>query len=200
MTLPTPGESRHRDGPRAPILRPHTGSYRRQSLGNHKQRRPLRGQRTPRALQARRPVGPGWSRSACKQTATIWNKAGASSHPGRAAAPRVPQPAGSLLYELPAGHLDRQPGELVFLARLGVARACQGRGRRRTCPATASSAQLGRSRGDAAQPLGQGEGAVGLCAVGEEAAGLPAQMAVSGQRQIRRVGWRPRPTARGAGW
>jgi len=175
MTLPTPGESRHRDGPRAPILRPHTGSYRRQSLGNHKQRRPLRGQRTPRALQARRPVGPGWSRSACKQTATIWNKAGASGRPGRAAAPRVSQPAGSLLYELPAGHLDRQPGELVFLARLGVARACQGRGRRRTCPATASSAQLGRSRGDAAQPLSELERALVFGAVGEEAAGLPAR-------------------------
>jgi hypothetical protein len=46
----------------------------------------------------------------------------ASSHPGRATAPRVPQPAGSLLYELLAGHLDRQPGELVFLTRLRVPR------------------------------------------------------------------------------
>jgi hypothetical protein len=46
--------------------------------------------------------------------------------PARAAAPRVPQPAGSLLYELPTGHLDRQPGELVFLTRLTVARACPG--------------------------------------------------------------------------
>jgi hypothetical protein len=30
----------------------------------------------------------------------------------------VPQPAGSLLYELLTGHPDRQPGELVFLADL----------------------------------------------------------------------------------
>ena len=38
-----------------------------------------------------------------------------------------------------------------------------------------SSAQLGRSRGDAAQPLGQGEGAFGLGLVGQELTGLPAQ-------------------------
>ncbi len=32
----------------------------------------------------------------------------------------VPQPAGSLLYELTTGHPDRQPGELVFPADLAV--------------------------------------------------------------------------------
>jgi hypothetical protein len=32
--------------------------------------------------------------------------------------PAVPQPAGSLVYELATGHPDRQPGELVFLADL----------------------------------------------------------------------------------
>ena len=58
--------------------------------------------------------------------ATIWNKEGATGRPGRATAPRVPQPVGSLLYELLAGHLDRQPGELVFLTRLGVARGMPG--------------------------------------------------------------------------
>jgi hypothetical protein len=34
--------------------------------------------------------------------------------------PAVPQPAGSLVYELATGHPDRQPGELVFLADLTV--------------------------------------------------------------------------------
>ena len=34
--------------------------------------------------------------------------------------PAVPQPAGSLAYELATGHPDRQPGELVFLADLTV--------------------------------------------------------------------------------
>jgi len=34
--------------------------------------------------------------------------------------PRVPQPAGSLVYELVTGHPDREPGELVFLADLAV--------------------------------------------------------------------------------
>jgi hypothetical protein len=32
--------------------------------------------------------------------------------------PSIPQPPGSLLYELVTGHPDRQPGELVFLADL----------------------------------------------------------------------------------
>ena len=32
--------------------------------------------------------------------------------------PAVPQPAGSLVYELATGHPDRQVGELVFLADL----------------------------------------------------------------------------------
>ena len=32
--------------------------------------------------------------------------------------PRVPQPAGSLVYELLTGHPDREPGELVFVADL----------------------------------------------------------------------------------
>jgi hypothetical protein len=32
--------------------------------------------------------------------------------------PRVPQPAGSLLYELLTGHPEREPGELVFAADL----------------------------------------------------------------------------------
>jgi hypothetical protein len=36
-------------------------------------------------------------------------------------------------------------------------------------------AQLGRSRVDAAQPLGQGKGALRLGPVGQELAGLPAQ-------------------------
>jgi hypothetical protein len=34
--------------------------------------------------------------------------------------PRIPQPAGSLIYELLTGHPDRQPGELLFLADLTV--------------------------------------------------------------------------------
>jgi hypothetical protein len=34
--------------------------------------------------------------------------------------PAVPQPAGSLVYELATGHPDRQAGELVFLADLTV--------------------------------------------------------------------------------
>jgi len=34
--------------------------------------------------------------------------------------PAVPQPAGSLLYELVTGHPDRAPGELVFPADLAV--------------------------------------------------------------------------------
>jgi hypothetical protein len=34
--------------------------------------------------------------------------------------PGVPQPAGSLLYELVTGHPDRDPGELVFPADLAV--------------------------------------------------------------------------------
>jgi hypothetical protein len=34
--------------------------------------------------------------------------------------PRVPQPAGSLVYELLTGHPDREPGELVFVADLAV--------------------------------------------------------------------------------
>ena len=34
--------------------------------------------------------------------------------------PAVPEPAGSLLYELVTGHPDRQPGELVFPADLAV--------------------------------------------------------------------------------
>jgi hypothetical protein len=33
---------------------------------------------------------------------------------------RVPQPAGSLLYQLLTGHPERQPGELVFVADLTV--------------------------------------------------------------------------------
>jgi hypothetical protein len=32
--------------------------------------------------------------------------------------PRVPQPAGSLVYELLTGHPEREPGELVFVADL----------------------------------------------------------------------------------
>jgi hypothetical protein len=34
--------------------------------------------------------------------------------------PHIPQPAGSLLYELVTGHPDREPGELVFVADLAV--------------------------------------------------------------------------------
>jgi hypothetical protein len=34
--------------------------------------------------------------------------------------PRVPQPAGSLVYELLTGHPEREPGELIFLADLAV--------------------------------------------------------------------------------
>jgi hypothetical protein len=34
--------------------------------------------------------------------------------------PHVPQPAGSLVYELLTGHPDREPGELVFVADLAV--------------------------------------------------------------------------------
>jgi hypothetical protein len=34
--------------------------------------------------------------------------------------PRVPQPAGSLVYELLTGHPEREPGELVFVADLTV--------------------------------------------------------------------------------
>jgi hypothetical protein len=32
--------------------------------------------------------------------------------------PRVPQPPGSLIYELLTGHPEREPGELVFMADL----------------------------------------------------------------------------------
>ena len=32
--------------------------------------------------------------------------------------PGVPQPAGSLIYELLTGHPEREPGELVFMADL----------------------------------------------------------------------------------
>ena len=32
--------------------------------------------------------------------------------------PRIPQPAGSLVYELVTGHPEREPGELVFVADL----------------------------------------------------------------------------------
>jgi hypothetical protein len=39
--------------------------------------------------------------------------------------PRVPQPAGSLVYQLLTGHPEREPGELVFVADLTVElRAC----------------------------------------------------------------------------
>jgi hypothetical protein len=34
--------------------------------------------------------------------------------------PAVPQPDGTLLYELPTGHPDRTPQELVFVADLAV--------------------------------------------------------------------------------
>jgi hypothetical protein len=34
--------------------------------------------------------------------------------------PSVPQPDGTVLYELVTGHPDRAPGELVFLANLSV--------------------------------------------------------------------------------
>jgi hypothetical protein len=34
--------------------------------------------------------------------------------------PRVPQPAGRLIYELLTGHPEREPGELVFVADLTV--------------------------------------------------------------------------------
>jgi hypothetical protein len=40
--------------------------------------------------------------------------------PGWLLHPAVPQPAGSLIYELVTGHPDRQAGELVFLADLTV--------------------------------------------------------------------------------
>jgi hypothetical protein len=32
--------------------------------------------------------------------------------------PRIPQPAGSLVYQLLTGHPEREPGELVFVADL----------------------------------------------------------------------------------
>jgi hypothetical protein len=38
--------------------------------------------------------------------------------PGSLLHPRVPQPAGSLVYELLTGHPEREPGELVFVADL----------------------------------------------------------------------------------
>jgi hypothetical protein len=34
--------------------------------------------------------------------------------------PRVPQPSGSLIYELLTGHPEREPGELVFMADLTI--------------------------------------------------------------------------------
>ena len=40
------------------------------------------------------------------------------SSPQHAAPPWVPQPAGSLVYELLTGHPEREPGELVFVADL----------------------------------------------------------------------------------
>jgi hypothetical protein len=38
--------------------------------------------------------------------------------PGTLLHPRVPQPAGSLIYQLLTGHPEREPGELVFVADL----------------------------------------------------------------------------------
>jgi hypothetical protein len=40
--------------------------------------------------------------------------------PGTLLHPAVPQPAGSLVYELLTGHPEREPGELVFVADLTV--------------------------------------------------------------------------------
>jgi hypothetical protein len=40
--------------------------------------------------------------------------------PGSLLHPGVPQPAGSLVYELLTGHAEREPGELVFVADLTV--------------------------------------------------------------------------------
>jgi hypothetical protein len=58
----------------------------------------------------------------------------------------------------------------------------------RLCAATPGRAQLDCGI-HAAQLVGQGEGALSLCPLGEEAAGLPAQVALSGRRQTRRVAW-----------
>jgi hypothetical protein len=46
-------------------------------------------------------------------------------------------------------------------------------------------AQLLRGGVDAAQPLGQGEGALGLAAVGQEPGGLPAQRSVERRTDFR---------------
>jgi hypothetical protein len=40
------------------------------------------------------------------------------SSPQHPATPAVPQPAGSLVYQLLTGHPEREPGELVFVADL----------------------------------------------------------------------------------
>jgi hypothetical protein len=50
-----------------------------------------------------------------------------------------------------------------------------------------------------AQLLGQGVGAFGLSPVGQQAAGLPAQMARLGRRQTGRVAWCLTPPAEESG-
>ena len=90
--------------------------------------------------------------------------------------------------------------ELIAGPHLGCAQARQARGGQRLCGATASTGQFLSGRVEGAQSLGEPEGAVGLGAVGQEAAGLPAQMAVSGRRQIRRVGDGPGPPPQEPGW
>jgi hypothetical protein len=66
-------------------------------------------------------------------------------------------------------------GDRPLPTRLGVqgrrAKAAAGEGSAQRPPAVS---QRSRGRIEAAEPLGQGKGVFGLCAVGEEVAGLPA--------------------------
>jgi hypothetical protein len=72
----------------------------------------------------------------------------------------------------------------------GHAEAVAGEGFAQRRP---GGAQLGRGGVDAAELFGQGKGVLSLAPVGEEAAGLPAQVALSGRGQTRQVAWCPGP-------
>jgi hypothetical protein len=67
-------------------------------------------------------------------------------------------------------------GDGALADRLGVAgRHAEAVPGKRLVERRPGGPQLGRGGVDAAQPLGQGEGALGLGTVDQEAAGLPAQ-------------------------
>jgi len=92
-------------------------------------------------------------------------------------------------------------GDGPLADRLGVwgrhAQAVAGEGLAQRRP---SGAQLSRGGVDATQPLGELKGTLGFGPVGEEAAGLPAQVALSGRGRTRQVAPVPRPTPLEPGW